>query len=247
MATREFPPSLTSVPAGTPPAEAKRRRGRRRGAGRRRPPANASQAGVEEAIAETAAQAKQLLFDASGKLKPYSDFLVLFTFRTILKPAPQDFIGPDVIRWKGLLFVYDPQLAQIFLDAAYDGDHTCARCLCIAAAVIMEATQSIADNHLRAYAINTLFGGVAPIMKKERGRSATDNALRNAIIVGCLIPPLVRAGFSATRNEATKRDSACSIVCKALKAAGIHLSEKAIVQVWGKTSHLYDAAGTPLF
>jgi hypothetical protein len=267
MATREFPPSLNSVPVApgpgavtlipvehnpfadevTPPAEAKRRRGRRRGAGRRCPPVNASEACVEKAIAETQALAKQQLFDAGGKPKPYQDFLVIFTFSTILKQVPHDSTESHVVRWKDLWFVYNPQVAQVFLEAANEGDHDCAHCLCIAAAVILEATQSIPNSRLRAYAIEMLYRGGAPKMKKKRGRSAADNALRNMIIVGCLIPPLQRAGFSATRNEATtKRDSACSIVCKALKSVGIHLSEKAIERVWGKTSHLYDATSTPL-
>jgi hypothetical protein len=210
-------------------------------------PANASKVSVEKAIAETAALAKQQLFDAGGKPKPYKNFLVSFTFSTILKQVPHDSTGLHVITWKDLRFVYNPEVAQAFLEAAREGDHDCAQSLCIAAAVILEATQTIPDSRLRAYAIEMLYRGGAPKMKKKRGRNAADNALRNMIIVGCLIPPLLRAGFSATRNEVTrKRESACSIVCNALKAVGIHLSEKAIETVWGKTSHLYDATGNPL-
>ena len=43
-----------------------------------------------------------------------------------------------------------------------------------------------------------------PTVKRKQGPSADDNRWRNVCIVGYLIPPLLRAGFSATRNEATE-------------------------------------------
>ena len=53
------------------------------------------------------------------------------------------------------------------------------------------------------------------------------------------ISPLLSRGYHATRSDASKdklekRESACSIVCSALKRLRIHLSEKRIEGIWTK-------------
>src|SRR5215813_9873346 len=191
-----FPPSLNSIPAAAGASAAKRRSkaGLRR-ASAKPPKAEASQADVETAIAETASKAEWLLFDQSGKRKPYQDFLVLLACRTILRPVPhepQDDPEALIVRWQEYLFVCDQELVQIFIQAAHGGDEICDRCLCIAASIELQTAKTISDNHLRKYVINKLFGGVvAPTMKKRRGRKSSDNALRNTCIVALLIPPLM--------------------------------------------------------
>jgi hypothetical protein len=75
-----------------------------------------------------------------------------------------------------------------------------------------------------------------PPSTQKRGRRATDNNLRDAVIAGWLIPPLLSKGFMATRNKATKdaerAECACSIISQALKGIGIILSEKRIAEIW---------------
>jgi hypothetical protein len=103
----------------------------------------------------------------------------------------------------------------------------------VAAAAMLNATGGISDRELRAYVEARLIGGMPVIGKRGRGRSEADNAPRNLVIVGKLIPPLLDR-FDATRNPATKRESACSIVSKALERVDIHMSEGAVVRVWEK-------------
>jgi hypothetical protein len=164
------------------------------------------------------------------------------------KDSGQVLEDPEFLRicWKGRMLVYDRGMAEIFLDGARRGDYQCNRCLGLAAAVILHATKTISDDRLREYVTDSLVRGVALTQKKRRGRDASDNAWRNACITGWLIPPLMQAGFSATRNAATEDESACSIVSKALKRVGIDLKEKAIATVWGKVSRYYDAEGSVL-
>ena len=70
--------------------------------------------------------------------------------------------------------------------------------------MILQATGGIADKRLRDYACRRLSGDMpAPPVKPARGRGADDNRWRNICIVGYLIPPLLRAEFPPTRNEAT--------------------------------------------
>ena len=79
-----------------------------------------------------------------------------------------------------------------------------------------------------------------PTVKRKQGRSADNDRWRNVCIVGYLIPPLLRAEFSPTRNEATERESACSIVSQALATIGIKLGEKAIAKIWARYPSLHD-------
>jgi hypothetical protein len=67
---------------------------------------------------------------------------------------------------------------------------------------------------------------------KKRGQKAA-NHIRNAAIIQ-VVAALVEAGFKATRNEATRRESACSIVRDALEKANIHMGEDAVEKIWGK-------------
>ena len=138
--------------------------------------------------------------------------------------------------------VYEAGLAEIFFSEC--SDPYCDRLLCNAAAMILQATGGIADKRLRDYACRRLSGDMPPPpVKPARGRGADDNRWRNVCIVGYLIPPLLRAEFPPTRNEATETESACSIVSQALAKIGIKLGEKAIAKIWARYPSFHDILG----
>ena len=109
--------------------------------------------------------------------------------------------------------------------------------------MILDATGGIFDALLRKYACQRLSGDIRPLQKRMRGRSAAENSLRDAVIAGWLIPPLLSEGFYPTRNEETKdadkRECACSIVAEALEHVAISLSEKRIAEIWARVAHHY--------
>jgi hypothetical protein len=199
---------------------------------------------VEDAIAQTAAMAKDLLFDKGGKPKGHDHFLALLTLSTILRPATaaeqaQPGWGQKLFDWDGRPYLYDSGIALAWIEDAEKGDSTADRVLCGAAAVLLTKTATISDLRLRKYAAETLSGDRRIPKKRTRGRSATDNSYRDYAIAFRLIPPLLSRGYHATRSDASKdklekRESACSIVCSALKRLRIHLSEKRIEGIWTK-------------
>ena len=199
---------------------------------------------AEEAITQTANEARALLFDRDGKPKGIDHYRAALTLHTVIRPAigGTDKPSDQVFEWRGGLMVYDPGLAEILFSEC--SDPYCDRLLCNAAATILQATGGIADKRLRDYACRRLSGDMPPPpVKPARGRSADDNQWRNVCIVGYLIPPLLRAEFSPTRNEATESESACSIVSQALAKIGIKLREKTIAKIWARYPSLHDILG----
>jgi hypothetical protein len=200
---------------------------------------------VEDSITQTANTAQVLLFDREGKPKSVDHYLASLTLHTVIRLVGQtDLAKPDipVFRWRGAMMIYDPGLAEILFSEC--SDPYCDRILCNAAAVILQATGTIADQRLRDYACRRLSGDMSrPPVKPARGRSADDNRWRNVCIVGYLIPPLLRAEFPPTRNEATETESACSIVSQALAKIGIKLGEKAIAKIWARYPSFHDILG----
>ena len=198
---------------------------------------------AEDAITQTANVAWALLFDRDGKPKGIDHYRAALTLHTIIRPAKW-FGGTDkpsvqVFEWCGDPMVYDPGLAEILFSEC--SEPYCDRLLCNAAAMILQASGGIADERLRDYACGRLSGDMPPPpVKPARGRSADDNQWRNVCIVGYLIPPLLRAEFPPTRNEATETESACSIVSKALAKIGIKLGEKAIAKIWARYPSFHD-------
>jgi hypothetical protein len=98
---------------------------------------------------------------------------------------------------------------------------------------------------LQPYA-RVLVGDTTSKVKKKRGKSADDNAFRDWFI-GLAVEVLVEgdkevegSGYLSTRNrasrlrESSQKESACSIVTKALAEAGIriNLSEDAVEKIW---------------
>ena len=195
---------------------------------------------VDEAISATAEEARRLLIKQDGKRKGHDEYLILLTFNSVLSlAASKPGLGQILIDWDGKPYLYDLGIALVWLEIAKKGDWIADRVLCKAAAFLLWETGTIADLRLRAYAAERLGGGVQITERRSRGRSAQDNFYRDQLIAFRLIPPLLRMGFHATRGDATKdmagkAESACSIVCGALKRIGIHISEKRIEGIWGK-------------
>jgi hypothetical protein len=200
---------------------------------------------VEYAVAATAERAKDLLFDKAGKPKGHDHFLAVLTLNTVLRPATEKTplgLGQELFDWDGKPYLYDQGIAYVLLEGAKNGDATADRVLCNAAAILLAETATISDSPLRKYAAERLSGDIRITEKKARGRRATDNSYRDYAIALRLMPPLLNMGFHPTRSDATKdksgmQDSVCSIVCSALKAVGLHLSEKRIEGIYGSHSH----------
>ena len=202
---------------------------------------------VEDAITQTANNARMLLFDREGKPTGIDFFLEMLTQQTLIRPAKSfgqtDLSKPDILvfRWRGDMMIYDPGLAEDFFSEC--SNPYCDRLLCTAAAIILQSTGGIADKRLRDYVCRRLSGDMPPPpVKPARGRSADDNRWRNVSIVN-LIPPLLRAGFPPTRNEATETESACSIVSQALATIEIKLGEKAIAKIWARYPSRHNILG----
>jgi hypothetical protein len=141
----------------------------------------------------------------------------------------------EVFDWQGTTYRYDADIGHVLITGARAGDWFLDRVICAAAALMLR--DGISDPELRLYVEKRLIEGVPSIGKRGRGRSKRDNAHRDVIIAGRLIPPLLDHGFQPTRNAATKdTESACSIVKSALANIGIHLSEAAVEKVWKKLS-----------
>jgi hypothetical protein len=192
----------------------------------------------ESAIAETEDRAKRLLFDDKGKRRPEGYYITLCALQTLLRPATveetfQPKLGHILFDWGGRTYLYDGGLGELLMADAPSSPF-CDRVLCNAAAAMLEATGSILDSKLRAFACGRLSGATATESKPKRGRTSKDTWGRDAVIIDRLIPPLLDA-FKATRNDATKdAESACSIVTQALARLGIHLSESQVETIWAK-------------
>ena len=198
----------------------------------------------EEAVAETTANAQSLLFDKEGNRKQPGHYVALLTLHTVLRPVSIEgsrIRDLPLIHWRSRDYVYDPGLAEVFIQEALSQDAISDQIVCQAGAVILDATGGIFDDRLREYVVQRLNGDLPQPARKGRGRSSLDNSLRDTVIAGWLIPPLLKRGFRATRNEATEDPCGCSIVSEALQRIGIHLSEKRIAEIWGKVSHRFQA------
>lgn len=198
--------------------------------GNRKPP---SAADAAAAIVETANKVRELLFDPEGKPHGHKKYAARLMWSTVLRPV--NAVGETGFHfvWRDGLVVYDPDEAAIAIRYARGGDPTSHEVLRNVVAIMLKATDGIADPALRDYHCGWLLLGAPPPR-----RGPKKNSWRDWCIQGWLIPPLLQKGFHATRNEATKHadkdaQSACSLVSKALNSIGIKLSEKGVEAVWG--------------
>jgi hypothetical protein len=115
------------------------------------------------------------------------------------------------------------------------------RGLCKFAAVLMNEGEPLPES-LRLFIMMFL---LEPnwFLKKvgAKGRKYGHLKLRDLFIGGAIEDIVEKWKFPATRNEATERPSAASIVRDALKrGAGIHLTEKAVNTIWGEVRWIHD-------
>ena len=196
---------------------------------------------VEQVVANTAEHARKLLFDRDGKRKGPDYFQAQLTLKTILRRATSSEqtkpgLGQSLFNWDGEPWIYDSGIALLFLHDAGNRDSMADRVLCNAAAILLTMTGGIPDLRLRTYAAKRLSGEIKIKDKKARGRSAADNAYRDAVIVSSLIPPLLE-NFKATRNKVTlDQECACSVLEKALRKIKIPLGERRIAEIWANVS-----------
>jgi hypothetical protein len=99
--------------------------------------------------------------------------------------------------------------------------------------------------NLSAFIVDRLYYvSAGEALPTRRGRKPHINFRRDFAIVRA-IDDLTRRGFYATRNDATKatakRESACSILVKALGQVNINMSEGAVEKVWTKHRDWIDA------
>lgn len=200
----------------------------------------------DDAIAETAAKAKQLLFKSDGKLKGPDQFVALFIMQFVVRLAtdaetlnPQ--LGQFLFDWHDRTHAYSKGIGDLLLGDAKAGDAFSDRVLCGSAAIILDAVGGVPDQVLRSYVCGRLNGGLPTLTKRGRGKGKAENSYRDAVIVGWLIIPLLDR-YNPTRNDATKQSdkarSACSIVTEALARAGVHMSEKRVEEIWGRFSRI---------
>ena len=187
---------------------------------------------VGAAIQETEERARKLLKKGKKMLELQSIGAQVFQF-VLRKATVDDTRRSEVFNFMGATYTYDAGYGMIYIEGARAGSADCDRVVCCAAAVMLNATHCISDPELRTYVEGRLTVGIPSIGKRGPGRSKKDNAYRDMVIVGRLIPPLLDR-FDPTRNAATKGESACSIVSKALARVGMHMSEGAVERVWEK-------------
>jgi hypothetical protein len=84
---------------------------------------------------------------------------------------------------------------------------------------------------LQQYVVAAAKGFHSPA--KGPGASPYRNFGRD-LCIKVAIHHLLELGFTATRNEATEDESACSIVATAMRQIGIEMSEAAVAKVWEK-------------
>lgn len=68
--------------------------------------------------------------------------------------------------------------------------------------------------------------------KRQRGRDPFANAERDEAVIHIVRLTREITGFPATRNAATEKESACSIVAKALQLVGIGMNEPGVNALW---------------
>jgi hypothetical protein len=83
--------------------------------------------------------------------------------------------------------------------------------------------------YLRAYDMELTRGAS---YSRRSGRHRADQLLRNLVLAVIIAMVIERFELRPTRNIASSRPSACSVVARALELEGMAMSEPAVVQIW---------------
>jgi hypothetical protein len=126
---------------------------------------------------------------------------------------------------------YDPKPAEALIEAAEQGDPIAKKAVHLAIMWYVTHGDPVPDR-LREYLAELLARDYGPRKKAGHRNYLRDQLIRRAIKAVC------DHGFNPTRNPASKGPCGCSIVLDVLAESGVHLSEKTIEEILGKSAKL---------
>ena len=103
-----------------------------------------------------------------------------------------------------------------------------------ALAFLLESNEPF-PTELNDWALQVAAGNIE-LPRPRLGRNADTNVVRDELIVKT-VEALVDCGLTASRNDASKPQSACDAVSKALSAHGVTLGHAAIQKIWQSNRH----------
>jgi hypothetical protein len=127
---------------------------------------------------------------------------------------------------------YDPKPADVLIEAAEQGDPIAKNAVHTAIMWYVAHGDPVPDR-LRDYLAEILLvRDYGPRKKAGHQNYLRDQLIRNAVKAVC------DHGFNPTRNPASEDPCGCSIVRDVLAESGVHLSEKTIEEILGKSAKL---------
>ena len=131
-------------------------------------------------------------------------------------------------------YIYDDNKGEKLIGIARNNDLAAKSALSYIAGAYVKSGCAMPER-LRDYVVEKLRTEVASGPKRRGSKPYTKEA-RNSLI-SLTVSTVVRdLGISPTRNRASKdtskKESACSLVKKALERRGVHLSEAAVEKIW---------------
>jgi hypothetical protein len=126
--------------------------------------------------------------------------------------------------------------ANSVIALAIGGDAVAHQALCLVAARLTAKKETL-PLALQQYVV----GAASQLKRGKKGNPAV-NALRDDAIFDA-IEIVIKLGFKPTRNRASKHESACSIVAKALADCRAALSEGEVETIWQNRRRAWEKAG----
>jgi hypothetical protein len=147
--------------------------------------------------------------------------------------------------WEGYrfktIFPGDDEITELVKKAYADDFSSHLNLLCIATPALL--TGSSMPRALSVYLSRCLNRPPRePRPQRGRPRSPSDNRDINIAVAVRLAQ---RAGLGTTRNRASRRPSACSVVAEELRAFGVHMTEAAVEKIWYARASKYDTRERP--
>jgi hypothetical protein len=131
--------------------------------------------------------------------------------------------------------IYDDEKGERLIARAKAGDEVAHKVLCSIASRFIAGDCAMPAS-LGRYAAEVLGRQSQGAPRRRRGRDPYGNHVRDFHITSAVLN-VARLGLKPTRNRATEKESACSIVRGALEKLGVHLSEAAVEKIWERVSH----------
>jgi hypothetical protein len=137
--------------------------------------------------------------------------------------------------------IYDDEKGEQLIARAVIGDEIAHRVLCSVAARFVAGGCNM-PKRLRDYVAELLTRQSQQAPQRRRGRDPYANYVRDFYITSAVLQ-LCRLGLKPTRNRATERESACSIVSRALERLQVELAEPAVEKIWERFSRKFPFSG----